>query len=361
MTKPTTARARRWTPTGWNPAASGLSSELVPSRTAAGSSSQRFLRAAVSGAVGWLLFTFVDAMGQAKARKQRLGSLYGTPEGSNSYIAPYFDPDKVKLLKKDSAAKYYISLHPSKAKQLRIYVAMMHIDLLGEKFRNELITLPDDFVEAFVRLLGHVIVPARQFEDWHQIAVDLRTITAGPKNLQALATWPFAANEPVSSGKCDPRHACYALLQKLTNMDPAQKGANFDENMQACWCLKHHKYIIFNTIPDHLVSVSCIQGGYLMHQSGSLYLFDQSCGLVLENDEPLWLTRLRPDGIFALGPMAQCEPLKPSEVKGMLQYVRSYVGPRLVGKLNPGREADAARLCKAVGLSVEGHRAWIGE
>lgn len=299
-------------------------------------------------------------MGQAKARKQRLGSLYGTPEGSNSYIAPYFDPYKVKLLKKDSAAKHYISLPPLKAQQLRIYVAMIHIDLLGKKFRDQLNTLPDDFVLAFVRLLGHVIVPARQFEDWHQIATDLITLTAGPENLQALATWPFAVDEPISSGKCDPRHACYAMLQGLTNMNPARKGANFVENKQACWCLKHHKYLICNTIPDHLVSVSCIQAGYLMHQSGTLYLFDQNCGRVLEKKETLWLTRLRPDGIFAMGPMAQSQPLKPSEIKGMLQYVRSYSGPKIVGELNPGREADAARLCKAVGLSVEGHRAWIG-
>jgi hypothetical protein len=300
-------------------------------------------------------------MGQAKRRREQLGALYGTPEGSNSYIAPYFDPDKVKLLKKDSAAKHYISLPPSKAKELRLHVAIMHINWLGETLKKQLSTLPDDFVEAFFRLLGHAILPARQFEDWHQISADLKTLTVGPENLEALASWPFAADEPVTSGKCDPRHACYALLQKVTNMDLEKRGANGIENAHACWCLKDHRYIISSFIPDHLVSVSCIQGGYLMHQSGSLYLFDQSCGLVLENDEPLWLTRLRPDGIFALGPMAQCEPLKPSEVKGMLQYVRSYVGPRFVGRLNPGREADAARLCKAVGLSVEGHRAWIGE
>jgi hypothetical protein len=301
-------------------------------------------------------------MGQAKNRKRQLGELYGTPKGSNFYVAQYFDPRKVRLLSKNSPAREYLTMSREKAQNLRVSAACMHLGLLGNKLSNQIMgELPRDFVSAFIRLFGHCIIQARQFEDWDQIAKDLHTITTGKENIKALATWPYAVDRPVSSGECDPRHACYALLQGVTNMT-LEKGMCWEHNLLATSCLKDHKHIIVNAIPDHLISISCIEAGFLLHRSGSLYLFDQACDREREKGrETLWLTRLRPDGIYAMGPMAQVERLRPSEIKGMRKFVLSYTGPRILGELNPGRERDAGRLCKAIGLTVDGKRAWIGK
>ena len=302
-------------------------------------------------------------MGQAKLRKQKIGSLYGTAEGSNFYVAPFMRKELARKLPSNSAARHYLTLNPRQAADFRLSVAYANIYALGGNITQKLLCLPDEFREAFWRLLGHTLLSVRQFEDWGQIASDLRTVCDGEDNQLALATWPFAPGFSVLEDAVDPRHTCYSILQKFT--ETIAKSGDADSwaqnTIDSYACLANHKYIIACAIPNHLSAASAIASGGLIYRSGSLFLFDDSLGISeRKNDENLWLARLRQDGIYALGPLAETGDLKPSEIKAMRQFIGSFNGGKISGRLNPGREVSAAKICKAVGMTVSGNYAFIG-
>jgi hypothetical protein len=129
----------------------------------------------------------------------------------------------------------------------------------------------------------------------------------------------------------------------------------------SCGCLLSHRYLVPCAIPNHLSAAGSIASGGLIYRSGSLLLFDDSCGIIKrKRDDNLWLARLREDGIYALGPLAETGGLKPSEIKAMRQFIGSFKGSKISGRLNPGREASAAKICRAVGMTVSGNYAFIG-
>jgi hypothetical protein len=303
-------------------------------------------------------------MGQAKIRKAKLGAIYGTPEGSNSYVAPFVCRDRLKRLSSDNPAKAYLTMSPANAHMLRQEVATQTILACEPNIRRKLLTLPPDFSDAFLRLFGHVLINSRQFEDWKQIAKDLKVVSCGIENRKALADWKCCPNEYISHDSVSARHACYAILQQITNDFNVLEEKRYRNNMYACACLADPRYIIMNAIPNHLVAVSSIEAGYLLHRAGSLFLFDSAGDRPKTRREgerdTLWLTRKRPDGIHALAPMANIGGLKPSEIKSMRNFITSYSGKIMVGELNPGRESSAAKICKAIGLTVEGKQAFIG-
>jgi hypothetical protein len=302
-------------------------------------------------------------MGQAKVRKQRIGSLYGTAKGSNFYVAPFMRKELVKKLPTHSPARHYLTLHPHEAADLRLSVAYATIYALGENYTRKLSYLPDEFREAFLRLLGHTLVSARQFEDWNQIACDLRAVCDGEDNQMALATWAFAPDCSVLDDAVDPRHSCYSILQKILDTAIAidEAGSWTCNTKYSCACLASHKYMIQCAIPNHLSAAGSIASGGLVFKSGSLLLFDDSCGIIeRRRDDNLWLARLRKDGIYALGPLAETGDLKPSEIKAMRQFIGSFKGGKISGRLNPGREVSAAKICRAVGMTVSGNYAFIG-
>jgi hypothetical protein len=301
-------------------------------------------------------------MGQAKIRKAKLGAIYGTPEGSNSYVAPFVCRDRLKKFS-NNPAKAYLTMSPGNAHMLRQEVATQTILAFGPNVQRKLLTLPPDFFSAFLRLFGHVLICSRQFEDWKQIAKDLKVISCGIENRKALADWPYCPAEPISHDSVSARHTCYALLQHFTNDFNDAREESFKNNVYACLSLADPRYVIVAAIPNHLQAVSCIGAGYLLHRAGSLFLFDSACDRPKTQEgerKTLWLTRKRPDGIHALAPMANIGGLKPSEIKSMRNFITSYSGKIMVGELNPGRESSAEKICKAIGLTVEGKQAFMG-
>jgi hypothetical protein len=251
---------------------------------------------------------------------------------------------------------------PKDAAELRLIVAADTLGWMGLSAKR-LFSLPGDFVNSFLRLLGHSLLFARQFEDWEQIAKDLNTICSGNENHLALANWHKAADGHISSNTVDIRHACYSILQKICDIIAmnSRHSTWLLENSKACLCLASHEFLVSSAIPNHLSAVGTIAAGGLLCKSGSLYLFDDSLSVnERKNNENLWLVRLRKDGIYALGPLAGIGDLKPSEVKGMRSFVDSYQGPQVMGRLDPGRETAAAKICSAVGMTVSGNHAWIG-
>jgi hypothetical protein len=302
-------------------------------------------------------------MGQAKLRKQRIGNLYGTAEGSNFYVAPFTKSELVKKLPSNNAARHYLTLRPREAADFRLSVVYANILHFVGNLKQKLSYLPNEFREAFLRLLGHTFLSARQFEDWDQIVRDLRTVCDGKDNHIALATWAFAPDCSIWDDAVDPRHSCYSILQKIAETATvADQAGSWTQNTSISYaCLASHKYIIPCAIPNHLSVAGSIAGGGLIYRSGSLFLLDDACGIAKrKKDENLWLARLRGDGIYALGPLAETGDLKPSEIKAMRQFIGSFKGSKISGRLNPGREVSAAKICRAVGMTVSGNYAFIG-
>ena len=93
--------------------------------------------------------------------------------------------------------------------------------------------------------------------------------------------------------------------------------------------------------------------------AGSLHLLDAVGGH--GRDHELWLARLRPDGIYATSQLAKVGNLKPSEIKSMQAYVKGYSGMPISGKLELLQGNEASRVCKLLGMTIEGEFAWIGK
>lgn len=298
-------------------------------------------------------------MGEAKRRRQQLGSLYGTPEGSNCRVPDFVNKKELYLLPKSHPVRQYLSLSKKEAAAFRYVNAVTFLQQQG--FLHRLNELPLEFAEAFVRLVGHELAMSREHEDWDQICSDLHAITDGSENRQALATWHKAENRPIIQVK-NARHACYAALQGMLN----ERFLNVN-NKIAVKCVDLSSLMLIDLIPDHLVSIASVEAGYLLHRSGSLHLIDTACGREQEKqpdlNERLWLTRLRPDGIYAIGVNAAVGGLKCSEIKGMKRFIQNYKGPKLQGRIMdcPGFHTRCADLCRLVGLAVNKEIAWMGE
>jgi hypothetical protein len=77
--------------------------------------------------VGWQLFTHRTLMGQAKRRKKQLGSLYGTPEGSNRPNVV----DLIKVRRSHLTDKWAVDVDmPSGRRRLTVYY--QHTDALAD-------------------------------------------------------------------------------------------------------------------------------------------------------------------------------------------------------------------------------------
>jgi hypothetical protein len=75
----------------------------------------------------------------------------------------------------------------------------------------------------------------------------------------------------------------------------------------------------------------------------------------------LWLARLRPDGIYATSRLGKIGNLKPSEIKSMQLYINNYSGIPISGKMELLQGDEASRICKLLGMTIEGQYAWIGK
>lgn len=281
-------------------------------------------------------------MGEARRRKRQLGELYGTPEASMA--------NRLARMK-NQAGVFYLDLDPAAAFEVRFAAADNHLQRYPEEVIEEIHSLPADFFDSFHCLLGHVLVGARQWEFWDEISRHLINVTTGSENTDALIAWN------AGGGDCwtDPRIWCFNMLQKLPEMaiewrSNAMKAEISRYGFGKIWYAEG--------IPNHMTISGSVAAGCVLHQAGSLYLFDPDH--IRGGDHELWLARLRPDGIYATSQLAKTGDLKPSEIKSMRNFIAGYKGPRISGQLENAQGLDAQRICKAVGMTVAGNRAWIG-
>lgn len=251
----------------------------------------------------------------------------------------------------------YIKTPPEEAVKLRVYSAAMFLSVRLNPLCARLGALPEDFRLAFLRLLGHTLVPAQITKDREGVVRDLLAITKGEENQAALATWSDAPAFTVTSRRCDIRHACYVLLQKLHDTELTTltlQAMKFD-----VFC--NGKHTMVDVIPTHLACSGIVAAGKVLHRSGSLILGDSAKSRNPdEKGERLWLFRERPDGVYATSVFHGHEPLRPSEIKDMRKWVNSYRGRKMRGKISALTFSDSRKICQSIGLTISGSDAYLG-
>jgi hypothetical protein len=214
--------------------------------------------------------------------------------------------------------------------------------------------MPESFVFAYIRLVGHSLVGSRHKYFWSKIKNDLLTISTGPENEAALKDWGKFTGEVVSFGDIVARQWCYSGLQELAEYcSPIRIYGMKAEVLQNGW---NQAYL--DAIPTHLVASSCVAKKQIVHQAGSLILCYAEDYKGNQGKE-LWLVKKRHDGIYTTSAEAKDGTLKASEVRDMRQFVQNYQGLPMKGRLCPAREKEAARICKFVGLHVNGDYAYL--
>lgn len=259
-------------------------------------------------------------------------------------------------------ANVYLNAKDARARDFRLQVAYECIDkmtcswtITGAPIPTSYIFefLPASFVDAYINLVGHTMMGSRHKDFWAEIVRDLLTITDGSDNKKALKEWGTVDNFAILD-RTIAKGTCYAVLQQL-----AEKSQPIRIQGLKAEALKNgSNNIFFDAIPTHLVISSCIEKQQIIHQSGSLFLCyaqDYKYG----KDRELWLVKKRVDGIYTTAAEAKDGSLKVSDLRGMRDFVSNYQGITMKGTLCPGREKQAARICKSIGLRVTGTQAWL--
>jgi hypothetical protein len=214
--------------------------------------------------------------------------------------------------------------------------------------------MPKSFALAYIRLVGHSLAGSRHKYFWPQIKNDLLTISTGPENEEALKDWGRSAGEVALFNDMVARQWCYSGLQQLgEHCAPIRIYGMRAEVLQNGW---NQAYL--DVIPTHLVISSCIAKNQIVHQAGSLILCYAEDYKGNQGKE-LWLVKKRHDGIYATSAEARDGTLKLPEVRDMRQFIQNYQGLPMQGRLCPAREKEAARICRFVGLSVNGDHAFL--
>jgi hypothetical protein len=249
----------------------------------------------------------------------------------------------------------YLNLDSNSAFDLRCKVANMHLSLLPREESSAMLKLPSSFFKSFYSLLGHVLVGARHWEFWDEISTNLIAITSGQENQHALAAWNHGDKAEIKS---NPRIFCFNILQKFPDMFSPMRLKTCRQEI-----LRHgldsEKIWYQEGIPHHVGICGTVAGGGSLHTAGTLHLLDAGFGR--KCDHELWLARLRPDGIYATSQLGKIGNLKVSEIKSMQKYIVNYSGIPLSGKLETMQGDEARRICKLLGMTIEGQFAWIGK
>ena len=313
--------------------------------------------------------------GMARQGKMRCGSVKGKGVLAPFSLCFYFvfstkTMGKQSSLKKQRLvfksptdwANVYLNAKDARARDFRLQVAHECIDkmtcswtITGAPIPTSYILqlLPASFVNAYINLVGHTMMGSRHRDFWAEIVRDLLIITDGSDNKRALKEWGTVENFAIFD-RTMAKGACYAVLQQL-----AEKSQPIRIQGLKAEVLKNgSSNIFFDAIPTHLVISSCIEKQQIIHQSGSLFLCyaqDYKYG----KDRELWLVKKRVDGIYTTAAEAKDGSLKVSDLRGMRDFVSNYQGITMKGTLCPGREKQAARMCKSIGLRVTGTQAWL--
>lgn len=257
---------------------------------------------------------------------------------------------------------FYFNAKDARAKSFRLEIARKSIDkitiqLTASSPSIPIITflqlLPGSFVKAYLNLIGHTLVGIRHKDFWADIVKDLLIITKGHQNELALKNWGSKEDVFVSDD-ITARIRCYQSLRSLAEKPGPEKIYGIRESIR--------KYgqngIFFDGIPSHLVASSCVANNQIVYQSGSLILcYERGCSN--NKNEELWLVKKRLDGIYATSTEAKDGSLKISDIREMRRFVNHYDGIERQGGLCPGREMQAARVCRLIGLHVDETSAWL--
>lgn len=269
---------------------------------------------------------------------------------------------KMTNFRAEDWVNFYFNAKNARAKSFRLEVARKSIDKIKIQstassplipIRAFLQLLPSSFVNAYLNLVGHTLVAIRHKDFWADIAKDLLIITNGHQNELALKGWGSKEDIFVSDD-ITARMRCYKSLRLLAEQITPEKIYGMRESIR-----KYGRNGIFlDGIPSHLVVSSCVANKQIIHQSGSLILcYERDCSD--NKDKELWLAKKRLDGIYAISTEAMDESLKVSEIRKMRQFVNNYDGVEMQGRLCPGREMQASRICKSIGLHVDEPFAWL--
>lgn len=254
-------------------------------------------------------------------------------------------------------ADSYLKAKPVKAKALRLEAAYQYVKRITiwnnyTPMVDALGRLSSDFANAYMNLIGHMLFGIRHEEFWDDVAKDLHIITKGRDNEEALCSWGLVFDELTEKAI---KAFCYSTLQGIARQDNPLRRHSFAKVLKE----KSFNDIFYDAIPTHLVISSAIAQGKIIYKAGSLLLCYQ--GFAHEEAGELWLVKKRGDGIYSISSEAKDGTLRVSDVKAMRKFVSSYEGPLFKGGLCPGREKQAARICKAVGLHVDDTHAWMGQ
>jgi hypothetical protein len=214
--------------------------------------------------------------------------------------------------------------------------------------------LPPSFTFAYLDLIGHSLIGSRHKDFWPEITGALLTITTGIENEKALELWGVSAGEIALLDGIVAREWCYTGLQRLGERWDPIKVCSIRAEVSR-YGLKN---VYLDAIPTHLVVSSCVAKKQIVHQSGSLILCYAEDYKGNQGKE-LWLVKKRHDGIYTTSAEAEDGTLKVSEVRDMRQFVQNYQGLPMQGRLCPAREKEAARICRFVGLDVDGDHAHL--
>jgi hypothetical protein len=218
-----------------------------------------------------------------------------------------------------------------------------------------LCTLPNTFVLSYINLVGHSLVGSRHNYFWHNITNNLLAITTGVENEIALEAWGKQAGKLRLLDDIAKRTLCYYWLQQLGERCDLIKRYSIQTEVSRYGV----NQVYLDAIPTHLVVSSCVAKKQIIHQSGSLILCYAE-DYMGDKGKELWLAKKRHDGIYTTSSEARDGSLKVSEVRDMRQFVKNYQGLEMQGTLCPGREKEAARICKFVGLRVDSNLAYLG-
>lgn len=269
---------------------------------------------------------------------------------------------KMTNFRTEDWVNFYFNAKNARAKSFRLEIAEKSIDniKIQSTASSPLIPiaaflrlLPSSFVNAYLNLVGHTLVAIRHKDFWADIAKDLLIITNGHQNELALKNWSLKEDIFVSDD-ITARMRCYESLRLLAEQITPEKIYGMRESI----CKYGRNGIFLDGIPSHLVASSCVANNQIVYQSGSLILCYER-GRSNNKNKELWLIKKRLDGIYATSTEAKDGSLKISDIREMRRFVNHYDGIEMQGGLCPGREMQAARICKLIGLHVDETSAWL--
>jgi hypothetical protein len=202
-------------------------------------------------------------------------------------------------------------------------------------------------VKCFHEIIGMAISPIAVMQDWERQQASIAALTLGPwTNKDNFDNWGnmkegIELEDPIAWMLSAIKGMCEKLLPGRMQTARAQGLMNAKDL---------YLYAINQAaIADHIEQQGNLAQGRLLFDAGALVLSYTS-------GYELCLSFRSKVGFLSHYPVAQMRCLH-SSVKQMRNYINHYDGRKFCGHISS--HASAARLCKLVGLKVQGQCAWL--